>query len=134
MGVPSPKKPWRAEAQRFAHAMGKRKRLGETTSRPFLACYDSGSGSGPHGTTPDWRGWYEGKAVEVLLPSWPPVVAMRCDAMIQSDKWAPWAKRRQRVLQKHAMYLLVYVAGFSLAGLPCVGRLSAVRLWEGLRG
>jgi len=29
MGVPSPKKPWRAEAQRFAHTMGKRKRLGK---------------------------------------------------------------------------------------------------------
>ena len=39
LGVPSPKKPWRAEAQRFAHTMGKRKRLG----RPpldLLACYD----------------------------------------------------------------------------------------------
>jgi hypothetical protein len=44
------------------------------------------------------------------------VVAMRCDAMIQSDKWAPWAKRRQRVLQNMRCTCFVYVAGFSLAG------------------
>lgn len=83
LGVPSPKKPWRAEAQRFAHTMGKRKRLG----RPplDLSCLLR-SGSGPHGTTPDWRGWYEGRQVHFLGP-----LVARCEDTTR-DKWAPWGE------------------------------------------
>ena len=129
LGVPSPKKPWRAEAQRFAHAMGKRKRLGETTSRPFLACYDSGSGSGPHGTTPDWRGWYEGKQVYFLGP-----LVARCEDT--THEWVPWVEGdvscREPVSYMALQYSFVYVAGFSLAGFAFSKYLCAIV--EGLRG
>lgn len=123
LGVPSPKKPWRAEAQRFAHTMGKRKRLGRP---PLDLSWLLRSGSGPHGTTPDWRGWYEGRQVHILGR-----LVARCEDATP-DKWAPWDEGD--VSWRACIHGIVVLVSFTwrasaLQDLPCEG-ISAVRLWK----
>ena len=84
MGVPSPKKPWRAEAQRFAHTMGKRKRLGK---RPPLDLLELA----PLRIRSAWdhpRLAKAGTKQAVHFP-WPHY----CESLCR-DKWAPWTRRR----------------------------------------
>ena len=128
MGVPSPKKPWRAEAQRFARTMGKRKRLGKRPPLDLLELAPLRIRSAwDH---PDWRRLVRSKLYIFLGP----IIANRCER----DKWAPWARRRvleQPCLQYMACnVVLVRLRGWLQPCRICLEAVSAVRLWEGLRG
>lgn len=120
MGVPSPKKPWRAEAQRFAHAMGKRKRLGRPPLDLFLLATIQDQDQVRMGPPPTGEAGTRARQCRYCFLLGP--LLLRCDAMIQSDKWAPRAKRRQRVLQNIRYTCSFTWRASALQDLPCVGR------------
>ena len=128
MGVPSPKKPWRAEAQRFAHTMGKRKRLGKRPPLDLLELAPLRIRSAwDH---PDWRRLVRSKLYIFLGP----IIANRC--VVTNGRLECKATCLGAACLQYMAYnvVLARLRGWLQPCRICLEAVSAVRLWEGLRG